>query len=203
MVKFIKICVYSIIFIVIFVGGITLISYLNRYEAMDINEKVKLIESGEAIRGGETSQSAVINEETALDNKTKKRNNIRLSDSNPLDPVQFLFASLALEDIDQFIFSFNVETILFEYQSLDDTAKEQILSSMKQISRENTIDSIQYNELKNNQIELKILYEDGKEAEITLQLDRTTSINYELEPVFYNILTPISEIIEQIENTIQ
>lgn len=200
--RIIKLCIYTLILIVIFAGAISLISFIIRFEPLEIDEKIELIKEGNAVRGGETTQAAVVNEETAEKNENE-RERIRLSDSTALDAIQFLFASLSLQDVDQFIFTFNVETILLEYQSLDDHAKEQIKDSMNQLSRGNTISNIKFNQLKDNKFELKIGYEDDKEAKVTLQLDKTISINYESEPTFFNIITPVSDIIEQIETTIQ
>lgn len=202
MLRFIKICIYSTIGILLVTAGLTLYTAFNRYEHLDISEKVGLIDEGNAIRGGETTQDIVINKETTLEGRDHLPTS-NVSDKTPVDAIEFLFASLFLNDVEHFTFSFNLEVILMEFQGLDISGKNKISESMQEISRNNTIKEVQYNELRDNQMEIKITYDDDKEAEVKVKLAKAESINYSNRPYFYHIMTSPSEIIKQIEDTIQ
>lgn len=170
---------------------------------MDISNKTKLIETDEAIRGGIPTHD-IPQEDDMYYEEIEKERVSSLSDNDPLKTLAFLFASLNLENVDHFSYSFFLEIILIDLRIFyDDQGKEKVKEVMKEISRHNTIESVKYVELKDNQFELKILYEDNKEANVTLQLEKGVSVIYENEPTYYYVVTPPSEIIEQIKTTIQ
>lgn len=196
MVKLIKISIAIIILLVIVTIAVVLFS--SGYHEVATQEKKALIKSGEAIRGGELTQDMITNEASV---DRKEGVNVIPSDDKIDDTIQFLFAALELNDVEQFTYSFNTELILIDFQSFDDSGKKKIKDAMDQITKDGKLKEVKYKTDEDAQtIQLKLIYDDGYETKVQLTYEKARSILFENRPYFYQITSSPMEIIQQTEN---
>ncbi len=118
--------------------------------------------------------------------------------------VEFLFATVIMEDPQHFIQSFQPEIISKDLFSVDNNDKLVVAQEMiKRISRDNKLEKIGYEENKVSFTEgetatINMYYKDDKVTSINLQFSKTPNHHNENAEI-YSIKTSVWDIIEEIE----
>lgn len=124
--------------------------------------------------------------------------------------VQYFITGLTLNNQDIFMSCFNPETISKDLFKINISDKNEVISDMiKQLTR-NGIKEVKYKENKgfmkdSNEIALTIIYEDGKEAKININIESLSDMHTEKGEAHttYYIKDSVWDIIEQIKTALQ